>query len=157
MTKEEIQEYSLRIMQGNKSDLVVATYDIILKYLTDARQAAREGDEDQFVFCVKKANEFLAELMGALDLQYPVSIELFKLYRFVQRMLVQAMFRRTTDSLEGLEPILTGLREAFSEVARQDTSEPFTGNGSRGQVYAGLTYGKSSLNETYEPNPGFRV
>ena len=33
MTKAEIQEYTLRITQGNRTDLIVTTYDIILKYI----------------------------------------------------------------------------------------------------------------------------
>lgn len=155
MTREEIQEYSLRVTQGNKSDLIVVTYDIILKYLGDAKRDYRAGEKEKFVFQVKKAKEFLAELMGALDLQYPVSIELLKIYRFVQKMLVQAEFQKKPDSLEGLEEILSSLRDAFAEVAKQDNSLPFTG--SKPQVYAGLTYGKGSLNETYEQNPGFRA
>lgn len=155
MTKEEIQEYSLRITQGNKSDLVVVTYDIILKYLEDARKEYQAGEKEKFAFQIKKANEFLAELMGALDLQYPVSIELLKIYRFVQKMLVQAEFQKEPSSLEGLDQILSSLREAFAEVAKQDNSLPFAG--SKPQVYAGLTYGRDSLNETYEPNPGFRA
>ena len=53
MTKEEIQEYSLRVTQGNKSDLVVVTYDIILKYLEDARKEYQAGEKDKFVFQVK--------------------------------------------------------------------------------------------------------
>ncbi len=153
MTKEEIQEYSLRITQGNKSDLVVTTYDIILKYLEDAGKKYQEGDREQFAFHIRKANEFLAELMGALDLQYPVSRELMNIYRFVQKMFMQAMFQKEPSSLEGLEQILSGLREAFAEVAKQDNSQPLAGG--KGQVYAGLTYGRESLNETYEPNPGF--
>lgn len=153
MTKEEIQEYSLRITQGNKSALVVTTYDIILKYLEDAQKEYQNGDTDKFVFCVKKANEFLTELMRALDLQYPVALQLLQLYRYIQKMLVAAAFQKKPDSLEELEQMLTELREAFEEVAKQDKSQAFAG----AQVYAGLTYGKASLNETYEPNPGFRV
>lgn len=153
MTKEEVQEYSLRIAQGNKSDLIVTTYDIILKYLQDAGKQYQAGDREQFAFHVKKANEFLAELMGALDLQYPVARELMSIYRFVQKMLIQARFQKEPAALEGLEQILSGLREAFVEVARQDNSQPFAGG--KSQVYAGLTYGRESLNETYEPTPGF--
>lgn len=155
MTREEIQEYSLRITQGNRSDLVVVTYDMIQKYLEDAKREYQAGDKGQFVLQVKKANEVLAELMGALDLKYPLARNLMSIYQFVQRMLLQAEFRREPTSLEGLEPILSSLREAFAEVAKQDKSEPFTGG--KGQVYAGLTYGKSSLNESCEPNPGFRA
>lgn len=155
MTKEELQEYSLRITQGNRSDLVVVTYDVILKYLKDAKTAYQAGETEHFVLYMKKANEFLVELMRALDLKYPVSGNLMSIYRFVQKMFLRAEFQKNPSSLKGLDEILGSLREAFAEVAKQDKSESFTGG--RGQVYAGLTYGKGSLNESYEPNPGFRA
>ena len=154
MTRDEIQAYSLRITQGNKSNLVVVTYDIILKYLEDAKSSYLAGNIEQFVSQIKKANEFLAELMGALDLQYPVARNLLNIYEFVQKMFLKAAFQKNPDSLEGVEPILIDLRDAFAEVAKQDKSTAIAGN--NGQVYAGLTYGKNSLNETYEQNPGFR-
>lgn len=153
MTREEIQDYSLRITQGNKTALVVTTYDIILKYLADAQEEYKDGNTEKFVFNVKKANEFLAELMRSLDLQYALGLQLLQLYRYIQKMLVKAIFQKKPDSLQGLEQMLMSLREAFAEVAKQDNSPAFAGK----QVYAGLTYGKSSLNETYEQNPGFRV
>lgn len=37
------------------------------------------------------------------------------------------------------------MKESFEEIAKQDTSGPVMENSQ--QVYAGLTYGKGSLNE----------
>ena len=45
------------------------------------------------------------------------------------------------------EKILRRLYGSFVEVARQDTSEPLMRNTQ--QVYAGMTYGRASLNENY--------
>ena len=90
-----------------------------------------------------------------MDLQYPVARNLLNIYEFIQKMFLKAIFQKKPDSLDGLEPMLTDLRDAFIEVAKQDKSTAIAGNNS--QVYAGLTYGKNSLNETYEPNPGFRA
>ena len=101
MTKEEIQEYSLRITQGNRSDLVVVTYDIILKYLNDARAEYQSGEKEQFVLFIKKANDFLAELMRALDLQYPMSRNLMSIYRFVQKIYCRHNFRRSHPVWKG--------------------------------------------------------
>ena len=98
MTKEEIQEYSLRITQGNRSDLVVVTYDIILKYLNDARAEYQSGEKEQFVLFIKKANDFLAELMRALDLQYPMSRNLMSIYRFVQKSIAGTISERAIQS-----------------------------------------------------------
>lgn len=155
MTREEIQAFSMRISQGNRTDLVVTTYDIILKYLDDGKTAFSNGDLEQFVWNIKKANEFLYQLMSALDLQYQVSLDLFSIYRYVQKMLIQAQMKRNVDGLDGIYDILKGLKESFCEAAKEDKSGPVMA--ASGQVYAGITYGKESLNEIYERNDGFQA
>ena len=93
--------------------------------------------------------------MGALDLQYEVSLQLFQLYRFAQKRLIEASYEETDKKLEDAIPIFRELREAFSEVAKQDNSGPVMRN--IDQVYAGLTYGKGSLNEIVERKKGFQA
>ena len=44
--------------------------------------------------------------------------------------------------------MLQQLYEAFAASARQDTSEPLMQNAQ--QVYAGYTYGKNNINESYD-------
>ena len=60
---------------------------------------------------------------------------------------------------DAVREVMTKLKEAFEEVAKQDTSGPLMENTQ--QVYAGLTYGKGSLNEVLisgdEYNRGYRV
>ena len=48
MTKAEIQEYILRITQGNRTDLIVTTYDIILKYIADASEELKKQDKKKY-------------------------------------------------------------------------------------------------------------
>ena len=100
MTKAEIQEYTLRITQGNRTDLIVTTYDIILKYIADASEELKKQDKKKYKWNIKKANEFIAQLMGALDLQYEVSLQLFQLYRFAQKRLIEASYEETDKKLE---------------------------------------------------------
>lgn len=155
MNKEEIQAFSMRITQGSRSDLVVTTYDIILKYIEDGKNAYAEGNTEEFAWNMKKANEFLHELMSALDLQYGVSRNLFSIYRYVQKMFIQAKMGKTPESLKGIPEILSNLREGFVKVAEEDKSGQAMEKA--GQVYAGMTYGKSSLNEIYERKHGFEA
>ena len=53
--------------------------------------------------------------------------------------------------------MLKKLRKSFEDVAAQDDSEPLMSNTQ--DVYAGLTYGRGSLNENVNtvPNRGFTV
>jgi len=61
------------------------------------------------------------------------------------------MIQRKPDSLESAVSVLQKLLTGFEGVSKEDTSGPMMRNTQ--QLYAGLTYGKGTLNETYiDPN-----
>ncbi len=77
MTKEEIREYTLRISQRSKMELIVITLEIIENYLN----VAMKGEE--LVYNVNKAKQFINRLSGCLDFKYPISKELFEACSFL--------------------------------------------------------------------------
>ena len=78
MTKEQIQEYTLKITQGTKTDLVVITYDIIVTYINAGLEEYKKEKIEDFIWNIKKSAEFLSELMHSLDFEY--GIFLYKKY-----------------------------------------------------------------------------
>lgn len=156
MTKEEIQIFTRRVTSGNKTDLVVTTYDIILIYFRDAKAAWEQKDVDNFVWNVKKANDFVNELVHALDCKYDIGKQLLSLYRYIQEILNQCILKRTEGDLSCAKSMIEKLKASFEEVAKQDMSGPVVEQS--GQIYAGLTYGKGTLNESYHNmSDGFQV
>lgn len=156
MTKEEIQIYTRRITNGNRTDLVVTTYDIILTYFHDAHAALGAGEEKQFIWNLKKASDFLNELIHALDCQYQLGKDLLLLYRYIQDIITQCIMKKIEEGLDSAENIIIKLKTSFEEVAKQDHSGPVIQHG--GQVYAGITYGRGTLNELYDNSSrGFKA
>ena len=82
-----------------------------------------------------------------MNFAYPLSKNLHSLYVFCKNQLARTMYENRLDGLMEAEKILRRLYGSFVEVARQDTSEPLMRNTQ--QVYAGMTYGRASLNENY--------
>lgn len=146
MEKEKLQEFTLRVTQASRSELVVIMYDIILADTHTARKYLAEGKIAEYEKEIKHASRFLNELMGSLNYQYALSHELLSLYSFVNKSLVRAMMQRNAEPLDAVDSVVSKLREAFAEVSAQDTSGPVMRNTE--QVYAGLTYGRNSLNES---------
>lgn len=146
MTNEEVQAFSLRVTQANQSELTVITYEIVLKYISDAVNALCEKDMDNYMIYNTKAREFLRELMAALTYTDEVSFNLIKIYAFVHDLLVKAEHDKDKGKLETASRLLNTLLEAFRKVAKSDNSPAVMMNTQ--QVYAGLTYGKGYLNET---------
>ncbi len=71
--------------------------------------------------------------------------------------LVRADIRKDISETERIIGMLKKLQAAFAEVGKEDDSGPMMENTQ--QVYAGLTYSKSSLNEDMysNGNRGFTV
>ena len=80
-----------------------------------------------------KAQDIVTELMVALDFERggEIARNLFSIYMFVNRRLMEANVKKERDSLLGIEQLLSELREAwFTVVGRADAlnAEP-PGNG----------------------------
>ena len=159
MTKEQIQAYTLRVSQASPCELVVIMYDIILDDVKNAREAKNAGDEKQYQADLTHAGKIVNELMDSLDFSQPVSFRLMSLYIYVNKMLVKARVSKKWDSLNDVELVIEKLRAGFDGIKSQDTTGPVMQNVQ--QVYAGLTYGKGALNETYlnaqDYNRGFNA
>ena len=146
MKKELIQDFSLRISQASKTELIVIMYDIILEDIKTAKEALHEGNKEQFAHELKHAGRIINELMGVLDYTYPISYRLMSLYIFLNKQLIDAKREQDENMLNDAADILGTLRDGFSSISALDFSGPLMQNTQ--QVYAGLTYGKGTLNET---------
>ena len=156
MTREEIQGFTAKISQCNRTELVVISYDIMKVYIRDAKKALAAEDEKPFIWNIKKAKSMLEELMNALDFNYPqVTNNLMSLYLFIQSRFNKCIFKKQDVNLDVVVRIVDKLQAGFAEVAKEDTTGPVMENTSA--VYAGITYGKGTLNEMYEEKNGFRV
>ena len=49
MTREEINQFSMRISQSNRTQIVVITYEIIINYLDSARDSFDNSNVTDFV------------------------------------------------------------------------------------------------------------
>ncbi len=150
MQKELIQDFTRRISQCNRGGMIVVTYDIYFAYSKDAKEEYGKGDHEAFKEAVHKAQKVLSRLIGGLDFSYPIAKNLYALYMYSRNSLSKALYENRLEGIEDADRILQRLYAAFVEAAKQDASEPLMSNTQ--QVYAGMTYGKSRLNENYMEN-----
>ncbi len=98
--------------------LVVLLYRRLSGLLTLAAEAADSGDWDRARPLILKAQEVVAELWSAVDIEAgPVARNLFKIYEFIYRTLAEAYVRRDASRLAGLKAQVEGLRSAWEEAA----------------------------------------
>lgn len=157
VTKQELKDYGMKVTQASRTGLIVIMYEITVKYLSDACECFEAGNTDEFRFNLRKAKSFINELSNSLDMSYPISGNLFALYMFMNNALVRADIRNDISETERIIGMLKKLQASFAEAGKTDESGPLMENTQ--QVYAGLTYSKSSLNENMysNGNRGFTV
>ena len=146
MTKELKQQFTLKMTQANKSQLVVILYEMLLAYLEEAREAYEKDDRNNFREGIRKSRGCLNELMASLHFEYEPAMNLLQLYLYANRELARADIRNSTKELEHVETVMKKLHGAYEEISRQDSSDSVMSNTQA--VYAGLTYGKNTLTES---------
>ncbi len=143
-----------RIANANRGDLLCITYEFLLEqigYLIDIK-TDNDQEADTLVKYYKhldKCKQILAMLVRDLDFNQSISGDLFKLYVYVQGVLIKA---KTVEELEVAQDIINKLYEAFEEAAKEDESSSVMKNTE--EVYAGLTYGPNDINETVTGSTG---
>ena len=158
MTREHKQQFTLRITQANKTELIVILYEIVLGYMEDAEVALEAGNITEFREALRKVRSCFGELIASLNLDYELAARLLSLYLYCNRELTKADVRKEKEPLMHIRSVIGKLLEAYRELAGQDTSGPVMQNSQT--VYAGLTYGKNSLSENLADqgaNRGFRA
>lgn len=147
MKKEAIQAFTARVTQASRSELIVILYEMILTEIKEAREAYDSEDLTSFDKELRKAQKYVNELIQSLDYKYPISYDLLSLYLYTNKRIITAIIKRNPVPLDSAQSVLQKLLTGFEGVSRDDKSGPMMRNTQ--QLYAGLTYGKGKLNETY--------
>lgn len=145
MTRKLKQEYTLRITQANKTQLVTILYEMIMLYLDEAKDALKADDKTEYRNVIRKIRGCVNELTASLNLEYELAQNLLQLYLYINRELVYASMHYDSENLTHVETVIRPLKEAYEKIEMLDASGPIMANTQT--VYAGLTYGKSTLTE----------
>ena len=143
MTSEMKHEYTLKISQANKTQMVVIIYEILFQYLDEARENLGKKDISAFHESIRKCTGCIRELSASVNFESEASGNLISLYVFCTKELAKADIHHSADELYGVELVTRKLYKAAKTVAENDSSPAIMGNAPK--VYAGLTYGKESI------------
>ena len=159
MEKSKLQEFAARVTQANRSELVVVIYEAVLASIAEGKRCLAEEQIEEARLEISRARSLITELMGSLDMQYGISHYLRQLYIFAYHELCQGIAMRQPELFDHASDIFEKLLPSFQEVAKQDDSEAVMQNVQT--IYAGLTYGRGTLNETIgvevDTNRGFQA
>ncbi len=157
MRDEQKKEFTARIVNANRSQLVVIKFEMIFAYMEDARRDMEENRWEAVKTDITCIERILDRFINDLDFNYEISGELYRLYQFCMEKMAMSRVKKQLAEMEEAYKVLQNLYKAFVEVAKSDESQPLM-TGAQ-QLVTGVTYGKNSLNETYsnDLNKGFII
>ena len=148
MTQEQKQEFTRRISQENHSGLILVLCDIFHTYGMDAMAAYEAENMTTYLQSIGQARRTMQELIDCFSGEDALGKDVITIFRFIYGKLVRSEIRRQPDEMDRCIHIVDHLRVGFVHLHEIDTEGAVMRNVH--QVYAGLTYGKGTLNESIQ-------
>ena len=148
MTQEQKQEFTRRISQENHSGLILVLCDIFHTYGMDAMAAYEAENMTTYLQSIGQARRTMQELIDCFSREDALGKDVITIFRFIYGKLVRSEIRRQPDELERCIHVVDHRRVVFVHLHEIDTEGAVMRNVH--QVYAGLTYGKGTLNESIQ-------
>lgn len=148
-----IDDWKRKIINATPTQLVLINYELILHYTNKAKIMLEKKNYNEFYKEINSARQFLSELMGSLDMKLDISYNLLNLFFYINKRFVSAYIKKDASFIDEAEKILIPLYKEFCKVEPTLDTDQQPAMYNTQSVYAGLTYGKNSLNELVV-NPG---
>jgi flagellar protein FliS len=112
--------YQTQIQSRSPLELVVMLYDGAIRFLQQTVDAMQSGDLHAKRDSLSRATAIVAELHGMLDLEQggEVAASLDSLYAYMMERLTIANQQRDPAPVAEVMRLMTGLREAWSQIAQ---------------------------------------
>lgn len=132
------------IVNASRTRLLCIVYE---ELLNEILEFSKEYDSKHKNKCI----DILNELVSCLDFDYELSHDLFKLYVYVQRLIIN------NGNMDETYKLIHTIYEGYKHLDETIEDHQCVMDNTE-KVYVGLTYGKNSLNEsTLNSSRGFRV
>lgn len=158
MIKNEKTNWSARIVNATPAQLVLIIYELIFEAIDNAVSELNDKDFISYEKTMERARELLKQLSYDLELTDQIEYDFLSLYMYVNKLFIQSYFRRSPEPLHEAKKILNNLYIGLCEAEKQIPKEEKVVKNAQ-QIYAGMTYGKGTLNESIieNTNRGFKA
>lgn len=113
---QQYKEQSMSTM--TQTELLLLLYDELVKRLLRAELSLEQKDFDLFEQSIDRCLEIIRHLNDTLDLQYPISTDLRRMYDYFCYELNRVKFGLNMEELRRIKPMLIDLRDTFRTAAR---------------------------------------
>lgn len=139
------------VANASRGELLCMTYELLLEQI----ELAIESESSEQKKYLDKGIRIIRMLVGDLDFEIGLSNELFRIYVYVQGLLIQG---KSVEKLEEAYRLVHKTYEAFKKITEEEVDKRSSIQNAE-VIYAGLTYGKNEMKEMIikDHNRGFKA
>lgn len=102
------------ILTASPEELVLMLYNGIIRFIEEAKGAIEKKDYMAANNSIQRAQDIITELMLTLDMNYDISKNLYSLYDYMLRRLIDANVKKDVTILEEVKGFVIELRDTWS-------------------------------------------
>ncbi len=116
----------MQIETADPATLILMLFDRAIVLLDKAKNEIIEKQYEEKGHSLAKANEIIAELSAALDMERggEIATSLSRLYNFVMREIIDADMNLNTNAIDNARRIVSELRESWARIKDNPNVEP---------------------------------
>lgn len=104
------------VTTATPGELTLLLYDGCLKFIRAGRQAILTGNMDAKNTNLQKAQRIMQELMATLNMDVEIAKNMYSLYDYINRRLIEANMQVNTELLDEVEGLVADFRNTWKQV-----------------------------------------
>lgn len=104
------------ITTASPGELTLMLYNGCIKFLNFAKKAMDEKNITVKNTNIQKAQSIISELMITLNMDYEVSKQMYSLYEYMNRRLVEANIKNDMEAVDEVIGLVTEFRDTWKQV-----------------------------------------
>lgn len=119
------QQYKTQTVETmTNGEMLVLLYDEINKRLLRGRRFFENGEIEAFEADVQRAIDIISYLIKSLDMKYPISRDLYRMYDFFTYQLNRLKIGRNMSIIDEVVPMVKDMRDSFREADKRTKTDP---------------------------------
>ncbi|WP_196598638.1 flagellar export chaperone FliS [Pectinatus frisingensis] len=115
-----------QILTASPEMLTLMLYNGAIKFINEGIKFVKEKDCLKSNKALIRAQDILIEFMATLDMQYDIAKQLYPLYNYVYRILIEGNMKNDVNKLEEAKGIMLELRDTWSQAMKKAQQEKNT-------------------------------
>ncbi|HHV34435.1 MAG TPA: flagellar export chaperone FliS [Syntrophomonadaceae bacterium] len=105
------------VQTANPGKLLLMLYDGLILFLKKGKQAVESGNPGEAHVNLINAQDIISELMSTLKMDYEISQNLFQLYDYWKRRVMDANIKKDDKIIDEVLSLVEDLRDVWAEAA----------------------------------------